>query len=167
MRYLITGRAGSGKSAVTAELARRGYNAFDTDAVHGLSSWRDKTTKKLVSIKDNSFVDLNSYEWVWDPSVLNDLVSKHNDIFVCGGASNDFEFEDLFDKHFVLSVTPNIQIKRLQTRVNNDYGKDPRMFEAIIYGQALHAKKGEEYGAIIIDANLPIQTVVDTILESS
>ena len=33
MKVLVTGQAGSGKSSVAAELARRGFAAYDTDAM--------------------------------------------------------------------------------------------------------------------------------------
>ena len=33
MKYLVTGQAGSGKSSVAAEFQRRGFAAYDTDAL--------------------------------------------------------------------------------------------------------------------------------------
>jgi dephospho-CoA kinase len=33
MKYLVTGQAGSCKSSVAAELRRRGFTAYDTDAM--------------------------------------------------------------------------------------------------------------------------------------
>lgn len=165
MRILVTGRAGSGKTAVASELTKRGYSAFDTDKISHLSSWRNKKTKDLIQFTDNRYVDLKKYEWVWDRVILESFLRNSNDIFICGGASNDFDFEDLFSKHFVLDVSPDIQINRLTTRSNNDYGKDPRMFEAIIQGQFNHVSKARSLGITLINADSRIEEVVDRILD--
>lgn len=166
MKVLVTGRAGSGKSAVAAELQKRGYKAFDSDEVVGLSSWQDRKTGALIKIADNTYVDLQKYRWVWDNAVLEQLLRADKDIFVCGGADNDLSFYSLFDKQFVLDIEPTIQIKRLQMRIENDYGKDPRMFDPIIAKQAAHFEAATKQGAIVLDASLPINDVVNKILES-
>ncbi|NCU38417.1 hypothetical protein EOL96_05160 [Candidatus Saccharibacteria bacterium] len=95
---------------------------------------------------------------------MKELCATGQDIFVCGGADNDFEFESIFDKHFVLNVSPKVQARRLATRTNNDYGRDPAMHERIIAEQREQVKSGTKHGAIIVDADRPIQNVVDEIL---
>jgi hypothetical protein len=39
MKYRVTGQAGSGKSSVAAELGRRGFIAYDTDAIPGVTGF--------------------------------------------------------------------------------------------------------------------------------
>lgn len=164
MRILVTGRAGSGKSAVAIELKRRGFNAFDTDQIEGLSAWYKKSNGKKVQVSNNQYVS-EDLEWLWNGSVLEELCKANQDIFVCGGADNDFEFEAFFDRHFVLNVSPQVQVRRLSSRQNNDYGRDPAMHERIVAQQEEQVKNGMERGAVIVDADQPIQNVVDEILK--
>ena len=165
LRILVTGRAGSGKSAVCAELKLRGFPAFDADAVAGLSSWFDTYENKLVAIDARHYVDISRYEWRWSPDILRELLIEHPIIFLCGGADNDFDFEDLFDMHFVLKVSPSVQVKRLLERTNNSYGKNPAMHNAIVKESAKHIQVAAKLGLEIIDADRPIDIVVDEILE--
>jgi dephospho-CoA kinase len=162
--YIITGRAALGKSAVAKELNSRNIKAFDTDAISELSSWRDIRTNEVVTLKDNRYVDLDTLRWVWDKEVLRTFLHHQDNIFVCGGADNDFTFDDLFHIHFVLNVTPDVQIERLQSRISNDYGKDPDMFPKIIEKQRVHIENAKLHNAIIIDAEQPIGAIVDSIM---
>lgn len=165
MKILVTGRAGSGKSAIARELFRRNYTAFDTDKVSGLSQWVDSRTGQLATVpNDATFVDLERFHTEWNAAVLKRLLSEQSDVFICGSSWNDLSFEDLFDHHFVLRVSPETQIHRLQTRTDNNYGKDPRMHGRIIAMEREHVAAAEKLGAIVIDADLPIEKVVDTIL---
>ena len=162
--YLITGRAASGKSAVAKELNYRNIKAFDTDAISGLSSWKDIRTNEVVTLKDNRYVNLDTLRWVWDKEVLRTFLRYQDNVFVCGGADNDFTFDDLFHIHFVLNVAPDVQIERLQSRISNDYGKDPAMFPKIIEKQRVHIENAKLHNAILIDAEQPIGAVVDSIM---
>jgi adenylate kinase family enzyme len=162
--YLVTGRAGSGKTTVAAELRRREYAAFDTDTIKGLSGWLNASTGLIDTISDNRFVDLSIYSWVWDPAVLTAFIENNPNAFICGGAENDFKFDHLFKKHFVLSIKPAAQIQRLIDRTTNEYGKDPAMHKRILEKQLEHEKTARLHSAIIIDAEQPIDIVVDAIL---
>jgi gluconate kinase len=162
--YLITGRAASGKSAVADELKRRGVTAFDTDAIAGLSNWKNIKINKVVTVEDNRYVDLATLHWIWDKEVMRTFLRHRDNVFICGGADNDFDFDDLFRIHFVLDVTPAVQIERLQSRTSNDYGKDPGMFPRILEKQRVHIENAKLHSAIIIDAEQPVNAVVDTIM---
>jgi dephospho-CoA kinase len=164
-RVLITGRAGSGKSSISAELMRRGLPAFDADSVPGLSAWFDTYKNKAVTIDAKNYVDISRFEWRWSPEVLKEFISEHPILFLCGGADNDFDFEDVFDMHFVLKVSPSLQVKRLLERTNSSYGKNPAMHNAIIKESAKHIQAAAKLGLEIIDADTDIDTVVDEILE--
>ena len=162
--YLVTGRAGSGKSTLAEELNRRGRAAFDTDSIDRLSHWEDRKTHTAVTLTDNRFVDLANLEWRWDASVLRSFLQDKDGVFICGGADNDFDFEDLFAAHFVLSTSPETQIKRLSTRTSNDYAQDPAMHADIIEKQRQHVANAKLHDAIVIDAEKPIEFVVNAIL---
>ncbi len=163
MRVLVTGRVGSGKTTVSKELNRRGYTAFDSDDVPGLSAWTDSNGNKK-HFADNSYIDLSEYDWLWDKHVLQNLIKQHEDIFICGGAHNDLSFDDLFDAHFVLDVEPTVQIQRILNREDNDYAKDPRMHQQVIDNQREHLAKAVKMGHKVVDANKPISEVVDYML---
>lgn len=163
--FLVTGRAGSGKSTVAIELSGRGLEAFDADDIPGLSNWEDISTGDKVTLNNNRYVDIQKLQWIWDRKVLFAFLANLDGAFICGGADNDFSFEDLFAKHFVLDVNPETQIERIETRASNDYGKDPSMFTEILKKQNRHIQKAHARNAIIIDANQPIKAVVDAIAE--
>ncbi|HSX46478.1 MAG TPA: AAA family ATPase [Patescibacteria group bacterium] len=164
MRVLVTGRAGSGKTAITRELIRRKYCAFDTDDIDGLSAWQEIKSGAKVRFANNSYVDLQKYRWVWDKKILADFLLKHNDVFILGGADNDLSFDRLFDKAFVLDIKPSVQSNRIKTRADNEYGQDPRMTPLILERQKKHLSAALKQNHIRIDVNKPIERVVDELL---
>lgn len=161
-KVLVTGRAGSGKTTVVHELLKRGYSAFDTDEVPLLSSWVNKTTGKAVTLEDCSVVDNKLYVWLWSPALLEEFIQGHKNLFICGGADNDYDFDTLFDYHFVLDVSPQIQSERVKHRTNNTYGKG--MIPVVIDDQKNHIAKARQQKSILINADQPIVRVVDDIL---
>lgn len=164
MAKLITGRAGSGKTAVANELVRRGIEAYDTDAIPGLAVWYDTHTKSTVQLDGGGFVDIDRYKWIWNEGILKKYINEHPAAYLCGGADNDFAFEELFDQHFVLEVSAPTQINRLINRTGNDYAQDPAMHEMVVAREQQHVQIARDIGATIIDAEQPLQTVVDQIL---
>src|SRR5436190_1855713 len=113
MNYLITGRAGSGKSAVNKELQARGYNSLDADKVPGLARWEDTPTGRPVQIDPTQYVDYSKVDWNWQEAILKGLLTADRPFFLCGSASNELEFHHLFDKVFVLTLDPKTQTLRL------------------------------------------------------
>lgn len=162
-KVLITGRAGSGKTTVANELLKRGYTAFDADKVPSLSTWVNSKTGEAVTLADTTTVDTELYDWVWRPTQLENLTRQYVDFFLCGGADNDFSFDDLFDYHFVLDVSPDIQAERVKNRTNNDYGKG--MIAYVLKDQAEHIAQAQLRQSIIIDADQPVEQVVDKVIE--
>ena len=167
-RFLVIGRAGSGKTAVARELQRRGLVAFDADEVAQLSAWIDLATGKPTAVDPTSVVDYSKVDWLWDETVLAKVLADHNngDVFLCGGAGNDLALgQKYFDVIFFLVVDPQTQRSRLLTRTDNTYGKNPRMIPKIITQQAELRTRAAAAGALEIDATQPITRVVDAIVE--
>ena len=71
---------------------------------------------------------------------------------------------DLFVTVFALSIDENTLKHRLETRTNNDWGKQPHelqwSLEQLSYRQGFYKKAG----FMTIDAMQPVKTVVDAIL---
>ena len=119
MAYLITGRAGSGKSTVCLELRRRSQQAFDADDVPGLAHWIDRQTGQITEVDHSRYVDYQKVGWDWDAAVMNSFLSHRPSSFLCGSASNQLLFHDRFRQVFMLGLGPDEHRKRLETRENH------------------------------------------------
>lgn len=167
MKYLVTGRADSGKSEVNAELQHRHKNSLDTDNIPGLARWEDLETGKHVRVNPAGFVDYSKIGWNWNPVILKGILAARKELFLCGSASNELEYHKLFDHVFVLTLEPETQASRLAER-SNEYGKDPSMQKEIIREQAEFVEDALQLGAIAINNdNRPIRAVVNEILKIS
>ena len=160
-KYLVTGRAGSGKSEVNTELQQRNQNSLDTDKKPGLASWRDLASGERVKV--GAFVDSSKTGWMWDNSVLRGILQAKKKLILCGSADNDLEYFELFDKVYVLTLDPETQRQRLTERPSS-YGKDLAMQDKIIAEQTQFVADSMKLGAVAIDNTRPIKTVVDEIL---
>ena len=158
------GRAGAGKSAVMSELKTRGYAAYDVDEISGVCSWRDSRTGELAIIDPRPPLDIDRYRWTLNDKAFRDFVAARDNFFVCVGAAGELDYTSLFDVSLVLDVTPDMHLKRLATRTNNSYGKDPEMAQKIVAHQAQLLKAARQRGFTAVDANHPIDRVVDEIL---
>ncbi|OGL36556.1 hypothetical protein A3E49_01145 [Candidatus Saccharibacteria bacterium RIFCSPHIGHO2_12_FULL_49_19] len=163
MRYLVTGRAGSGKSAINTELQNRGLRALDTDKVPGLTRWEDTKTGEPVYVDSSKFVDYSRVGWNWQGEVLRTLLTSEGELFLCGSASNQLNFHPLFDKVFALTLDPNTQLERLKSRPDV-YAKHPEQQAEIVKEQAEFVEDAVRLGAIAVDNTRPVKTVVDEIL---
>jgi dephospho-CoA kinase len=163
-KYLVTGRAGSGKTEVNIELNRRGYASEDTDTIPDLARWVDLKTGEKVQVDSGSVIDDTVVDWNWEETKLRTLLESNKELFLCGSAGNQLAFHDLFDEVFVLSLDPETQKARLSQR-HSLYGKDPVMQERIVKQQQEFVVDALNLGAIAIDSDKPIVEVVDSILE--
>jgi len=167
---LITGITGSGKSAVCDELKKLGYKVYDIEIMEGLFNLIDKETGKVVNDYDNKNLKwVKKHQWVCDRKKLQELVRKNAKgvVFYCGIASNLDELFFLFDKVFLLKVSPKILRERLSTRKSNDYGRTPEVQDWILEWKDWWENHMIEKGAIIIDANRGIKEVTADIVEGS
>ncbi len=156
--YLITGLPGTGKTTVQEELKSRGYNAVDADKAFGFRG--DPVTGEPTT-------DKNQLHWLWDEQklerILDDL--SEDKVYICGSASNRGRFLNRFSKVFVLQVDDETLKQRILTRTSHDFGKDP-----VVLARQLEHNQGvstyaQKNGMILVDANRPIQKVVDEILK--
>src|SRR5690606_23803342 len=87
-RVLITGMSGAGKSAVIAELARRGYRAIDLDTPEW-SHW-------VAADAEDPLTPRGGQDWVWQEDRVRELLSGSGEgcLFVSGCAAN---MRNLFD----------------------------------------------------------------------
>lgn len=167
MKYLIIGRAGSGKSSVAHELKNRGYNALDTDGVPGLARWEDAETGEPKRPTDIAYVDSSKFHWNWQKTIIENLLAENDELFLSGGADNDLTFMPSFDQTFVLNVNPDIQTRRLQSQQRNQenrYATHPDMIPVVLKEQKELVEAASKLGAVVINADRPLQKVVDKIL---
>jgi shikimate kinase len=158
-RVFLTGMSGTGKSAVIAELAARGYKAIDTD----YGGWSE-----LVDVAPNSGTTGlgEGKDWLWrEDRIARLLATEDTDVlFISGGASNQGKFYRLFD-HIVLLTAPTELMKtRLATRTNNPYGKDPDQLARVLALKETVEPALRRIADIEIDTSVPLVQVVDKIL---
>ena len=106
-KVLVTGMSGTGKSSALAELARRGFDVMETD-VPPWSEWSDE---------DGGYV--------WREELVSELLSRKRQttLYVSGTVSNQGRFYEQFDAVVLLSAPPDVILRRIDSRMTNDYGK--------------------------------------------
>lgn len=121
-RILLTGMSGTGKSALIAALALRGFKAVDLDC-DDYSQWVEITADAGIA---GSPVEPDR-DWVWREDRVQVLLSTEDAdvLFVSGCASNMDRFLPQFHQVVLLSAPASIIIERLRARTTNAYGKRP------------------------------------------
>ena len=84
--------------------------------------------------------------------------------FYCGSASNIFDLLELFDQTIVLIASHDAIRHRLTTRTNNDYGRTKEIQDYILKRKDAGDQELQDRGAITINADQPLDTVVKEIL---
>lgn len=101
--FLITGLGGAGKSALVYELTKRGHRAVDTDAVDGLTRWRNIRTGEVLDDRPPLPIDFQTHRFAWQDEEMLKLLSGRGTVFVCGGAWNARSFYPCFEHIFVVA----------------------------------------------------------------
>lgn len=154
--YLIEGLSGTGKTSVSEQLIKRGYNAVDADEKIGF--FGDPNTC-LPTVNESI------KEWLWDRNKFESIVVNNKDaLFVCGGSMNQESFNNFFEKIFTLQVDDNTLKERLKNRTNNSYGKNPEELARQLEWNKGVESWSKQRGTILIDATRSIDKVVDDIL---
>jgi hypothetical protein len=162
--WLVTGVSGSGKSAVSRELARRGHTAVDGDA--SLADWVD-SAGRVVDRPEAADADLYAnHAWQWDSAPLARLAEDRGGerVFVCGNAANDGDVLHLFEVMVLRWVDEHTMLRRVaDPDRDSDFGRNPVEREQLIrYRPRTHAR-WMAAGAVIIDATRALTDVVDEI----
>jgi hypothetical protein len=171
---LVTGISGSGKSAVCVELQQRGHEAHDMD-LEGNAAWvhrRSGTPVPLSDVADPSVRSaawLEEHDWKLVPSRVEGLARQAGDrtVFLCGMASNQDDLSHLFSHVICLSVDEHTLRDRVATRTSNDFGKTSHELAAVLGWRDVVQEAYRQGGATMIDATLPLTTVVDAVLAAS
>jgi thymidylate kinase len=165
--YLIEGVSGTGKTSVCQELRRCGYAAIHGD--RELAYQGDPTTGEKIEAVGNGLPTFLSPKFghehhIWDVEKVRRLAANQDDeaTFFCGGSRIFKQFIDLFDEIFILDVDAETLTERLDSRLDDDWGKSQSERELILH---LHATKEDiPSSGIVIDATQPLVSVVDEIL---
>lgn len=164
--YLIEGVSGAGKTAVAAELQRRGYQAIHGD--RELAYRGDPETGAPLDPETES----PSARWlsehhIWDVGKVRTHVADKAEpvTFFCGGSRNFAKFIDLLDGVFVLEVDLDTMNRRIDQRVTvdpTDFGATAEQRDLI--ARLFATKENIPKAAVRIDATAPLARVVDDIL---
>lgn len=172
--YLITGIAGTGKSAVGETLARHGYDVIETDRVDSNQVvYRhriDVRTQEPSEFQRGEGWDALRYvRWRVSADTLRNAIQDTNGRvrFVCGYANNWDELAGDFDAIFLLEAKPETIKDRLLNRVTGDWGKKyPEELKHALETATEYNESIRKLGAIAIDADKSLDYVVTTILNA-
>jgi shikimate kinase len=168
----ITGISGAGKSAVCHELKSRGYEAHEMDQEDN-AVWVNRKTGEVTPMAGAPAVKpdmwLAEYEWRVVRRKVEALAQRahRRSVFLCGTAANENEVWDLFSRVIYLAIDEQTLRHRLASRRSNVFGKRANELEAILSWHKVGEADYQRFGAVIIDATLPLHEVVDNVLEAS
>jgi adenylate kinase family enzyme len=165
----IAGCSGAGKTAVAAELARRGLAVIDADDDPLLARSVDaagNVVEETDEPDEPDFAWLARHSWAWDPDRLDEVIQAAGPgtLYVCGGADNQLEMADRFTHVFLLEIDEPTMLARLDARQNNDWGRIGDTREYLSHKLPELQDRLRASGAIPIDARQPLDQVVDAIL---
>lgn len=164
-RYLIVGLPGVGKSTLTGELLRRGYDALDADWDEQLSLHAHRETGLMKRELTPQEAASGEFHWSWNGDRLAELLGSYGSgaHFILGNAANISSFYANFDKVFAL-VTDDITLAdRIKGR-GHGYGIAPAELDKILEWNKTFQAHEIERGAVIIDATPPTRAVAAAIL---
>ncbi len=165
---LITGVAGSGKSAVCDELEKLGYKAFGIEDMKDMFTMIDRTTGKKSEIFDNDNIEMvKKHDWICDKEKLRKLIEDNKDgiVFYAGTGSNMDDILPLFDMVFLLKPSPETLTKRLSKRTSEKFGRTQEVQEWVFSWKDWWEEKMEKDGAVVVDANQDLEKVVADIIK--
>ena len=156
-RVLITGLSGTGKSTVIAALAARGYKTVDTD----YDGWSE-----IVEIPADPLTGVTT-DQRWREDRIARLLATEDAavLFVSGAAPNQSTFYDRFDHVVLLSAPVEVMRERMRARTNNPFGKDPADLARALALKATVEPLLRRAADVEIDTSVPVDEVVERIVE--
>jgi hypothetical protein len=164
----VTGVCGAGKSAVRAELRLRGLAAVGTDEEQ-ICAFHDETGRVAVPVEGEWRTPewQQTHHWSMVPDRVDALARSARDetVFLCGTASNEYDFADRYGLVISLAIDEATLRERVTTRTDNDFGHLGHQLEAILSWRGPKQDNDMAMGAVAIDATRPLPAVVDEIVE--
>lgn len=166
---LITGISTSGKSSIAKELTKRGYDAYDTEH-NGISAWFNKETGERVAefgqVAGRTKEWMDQHEWRMSMDWASQRAKEADEkmVFLCGGGANEPQVRELCDKVIWLKTDEATIRSRVNNPRDHTYGTQSHELERILRGNRQKEAEYQDYGAIIIDARLPVEEVIAEIL---
>lgn len=163
--------AGSGKTTVKEELIHRGYIAYDTDE-NGLTLWINKRSGQPAEAKPNIQYGTSrwyeTYLWTLQTDKVREKAKQTSGklVFMCGIPGNWRDVMPIFDRVYCLALGNEPLKQRLLHRANNNYGKASHELRDILGWNKSMAADSEKLGATVIDADRPVEEIIDMILKS-
>lgn len=163
MRIFVGGITGSGKSTVAGVLKERGLICLDDSFDQNLSYWANKQTGERAPEP----VDFSQpLDWNLDGQYLQEQFESAGNqiILIFDNAANQSSYYHLFDRLLAL-VADNKTIEyRIRNRVGNSFGKDPDELAWVLKENERLTRELRSVGALAIDANKPVEKVVNQTL---
>jgi dephospho-CoA kinase len=143
--------SGTGKSAVLAELARRGLRVVDTD-------YGGYAEEVPCSGPGGS-------EQLWREYRVEALLDGNDDgvLFISGCVSNQGKFYPRFDAVVLLSAPADVILERVARRESNAFGKRDAERERILADLANAEPRLRAGATAEIDTRAPLDEVVDAL----
>lgn len=167
MLVWLTGSAGVGKSTVCEALREQGVAAVDADW-DGYNHWFDRRTGEVIVDPPDPVPEgwLDRYGWQIEVAMVESLALDAEDrvVVLCGTVENEVDVWGLFDLVICLVVDDQTLIDRLAARTTNSFGKHAEELAAVLKWNQSAEATYRESGAEIIDADAPLESVVDAIL---
>jgi broad-specificity NMP kinase len=142
---LVTGMSGTGKSAVLAELQRRGHRVVDTD----YGDW----------------IDASGPEPLWREERIAELLDGHSEgvLFVGGCVANQGRFYPRFDAVVLLSAPTDSILERVAVRQTNEFGKTDEERDRIVRDLATFEPLLRGTSTAEIDTRVSVHEVADAL----
>jgi len=166
LKYLIFGPAGAGKTSISNELRNRNIWSIDDDHF-GL--WYD-STDNIVHNYLGTQEWRESHKYLWDLKALAQILQPYETVYFTGISTNTLDALPLFDKSFFLHATVDTYCQRL---TNDDRKTNYPILELPEYEKFIKNHLEivlpiiKERGCIFIDAEQPLNKVVEDILDRS
>lgn len=168
-KYLITATTGTGKSSVSQELSKMGYESYDIEEVDGMCGMYRKDTKEPFKDFDIGNPEhIKNGDWVCNIEKLKELLSQQNkeEAFYFGIAARMEDIVPFFDKVFMLVIDKENLYKRLSNREGqDDMGGSETSRQAVLGWKDLWEEEMRKLNVIEILAEGSPKEVAEKILK--